>query len=276
MIVYGYGFFNTLINKLPFELHIPKYQFCGPGTHLSKRLARGDQGINPLDAACKEHDIIYSQNPENLSVRHEADKFLAKRAVERILAKDSNFGEKTAAIGVAGAMKVKQKLGMGLKIMKKKNKMFRNQKKHHHKKNTKKNMKKYRKFSWKKIVNAAKSIATKTGSIKSTLKAAKIAMKDTKGQNHIKLPRVLPIPGNKLGGFLPAFLLPIFAGLSATGALAGGAAGIAKTINDAKAANRQLEESKRHNLKMESIPIGKGLYLKPWGRGLKLHLNSKN
>lgn len=95
-------------------------------------------------------------------------------------------------------------------------------------------------------------------------------------RKHIKLPRVLPIPEHKLGGFLPAFLLPIFAGLSATGALAGGVAGIAKTINDAKAANRQLEESKRHNKKMESVCLGKRLYLKPWGNGLKLQLNSKN
>ncbi|XP_029665449.1 uncharacterized protein LOC115236867 [Formica exsecta] len=37
------------------------YQFCGPGTHLETRLARGDRGINPLDAACREHDIAYSR-----------------------------------------------------------------------------------------------------------------------------------------------------------------------------------------------------------------------
>jgi len=46
----------------PFELHIPEYQFCGPGTHLEKRLARDGQGINPLDAACCEHDIAYSRS----------------------------------------------------------------------------------------------------------------------------------------------------------------------------------------------------------------------
>ncbi|KYN10235.1 hypothetical protein ALC57_17633, partial [Trachymyrmex cornetzi] len=39
-----------------FELHIPGYQFCGPGTRLEKRLARGDRDINPLDAACREHE----------------------------------------------------------------------------------------------------------------------------------------------------------------------------------------------------------------------------
>ena len=33
---------NHTINTFPFELHIPGYQFCGPGTHLEKRLARND------------------------------------------------------------------------------------------------------------------------------------------------------------------------------------------------------------------------------------------
>lgn len=41
------------------ELHIPKYQFCGPGTKVFKRLKRGDKGINKLDEACKLHDIQY-------------------------------------------------------------------------------------------------------------------------------------------------------------------------------------------------------------------------
>lgn len=108
------GLFNTLVNKLPFELHVPNYNFCGPSTHLSKRLARGDKGVNPLDEACREHDIAYSQNRENLPKRHEADKVLAKRAAERIFAKDSSLGERAVAVGVVGAMKIKQKLGMGL------------------------------------------------------------------------------------------------------------------------------------------------------------------
>jgi hypothetical protein len=34
----GSGFLNTLINKLPIELHIPGYNFCGPGTKLEKSL----------------------------------------------------------------------------------------------------------------------------------------------------------------------------------------------------------------------------------------------
>jgi hypothetical protein len=49
--VAGRGVLNTIINNLPFEAHIPGYQWCGPGTKIAKRLARGDKGVNLLDAA---------------------------------------------------------------------------------------------------------------------------------------------------------------------------------------------------------------------------------
>ena len=185
----GTGFVNRAINALPFELHIPGYQFCGPGTRLRKRLERGDRGINPLDAACREYDIAYSRS-DQLEDRHVADRILADRARKRITAGDSTFGERAAATTVWAAMKAKTKLGMGMK-----------------KKKTKKK-------------------------------------------------RLLPVA--KRGGILP--LLPL---LGVIGSLAGGAAGITKAVNDAKAAQRQLEEMKRHNRAME----GRGLYLGPYKRG---------
>ena len=95
-------------------------------------------------------------------------------------------------------------------------------------------------------------------------------MKKAGGKDKVHISRILPIP-RKIGGFLP-FLIPLFAGLSATGALAGGAAGIAKAVNDAKAAKRQLEESQRHNSAMEAIAVGKGLYLKPYKTGYGSYL----
>ncbi|XP_018573827.1 uncharacterized protein LOC108912895 [Anoplophora glabripennis] len=49
--------------------------------------------------------------------------------------------------------------------------------------------------------------------------------------------------------------------LSALGALGGGAAGFVKAVNDTKDAKQKLEESKRHNIAMEEIAMGKGLYL---------------
>lgn len=187
----GGSLLNRAINALPIELHIPGYRFCGPGTRLEERLARGDRGINPLDTACREHDIAYSHSTD-LSERHVADRILAERARQRITARDSTFGEKAAATAVWAAMKAKTKMGMGMKPRKRK----------------------------------------------------------------IVKKRVLPVA--KRGGILP--LLPL---LGVVGSLAGGAAGIAKAVNDTKAAQRQLEEMQRHHRALE----GRGLYLAPYKRG---------
>lgn len=227
----GCGFINTLINKLPFEVHIPGYNYCGPGTKLEKRLARGDKGINQLDEACKAHDIAYS-NTTNIEERHKADQQLAQTAFSRFKAKDASFGEKAAALGITGAMKTKVKLGMGRK----------------------------------------RRIKTKKPKEVSFLTALKQARKlnninPFKRVNKRTIPRVIPIP-RKSGGFLPLLL----AGLGAIGALASGGASIASTINKAKAAEKQLEENKRHNEKMESIALGKGLYLRPYKQGMGLYL----
>lgn len=110
----GRGLLNSLINKLPFELHIPGYNFCGPGTKLEKRLLRGDKGINLLDEACKEHDIAYLKS-NDIKSRHIADQLLSEKAIARFKDKNASFGEKSAALGVGSIMKVKRKFGMGLK-----------------------------------------------------------------------------------------------------------------------------------------------------------------
>jgi len=54
-------FLNHTINALPIELHISGYQFCDLGTHLEKRLARGDRGINSLNAVCHEFSLFAEQ-----------------------------------------------------------------------------------------------------------------------------------------------------------------------------------------------------------------------
>jgi hypothetical protein len=109
----GEGILDKTLYAIPYELHIPGYQFCGPNTKLEERLQRGEKGINGLDSACKDHDIAYSQS-DNLKFRHEADRILAKQAWKRFHAKDANWKEKIAALGVTAAMKTKVKLGMGL------------------------------------------------------------------------------------------------------------------------------------------------------------------
>ncbi|XP_060860666.1 uncharacterized protein LOC132938026 [Metopolophium dirhodum] len=108
----GGGLINTLINKLPLEIHVPGYQYCGPGTNLKKRLAHGDKGINPLDSACRDHDIAYDRS-NSITDRNEADYILEQRAWDRFKAKDSSLKEKAVAWGVTTAMKAKRKIGAG-------------------------------------------------------------------------------------------------------------------------------------------------------------------
>lgn len=252
----GKGFLNKIINTLPVELHLPGYQYCGPGTKLQKRLKRGDPGINGLDAACKEHDIVYSQNRENIEKRNQADKVLAEKAWERVLAGDSGIGEKVAAWSVTNAMKAKAKLGMGVRKDKKKKK---------------------KKIALREVINSAKTSMKSDPNVRkviqSALKGAREAVRSAGGRKNVNQPRILPVP--KVGGVLP-FLIPLFAGLSALGALTGGAAGVAKAVIDAQSAKKKLEETQRHNQKMEDIAVGKGLYLKPYKQGLGLCMKPKN
>ena len=51
---------QKLISKTGKEFHWPKMNYLGPGTHLQKRLKRGDRGKNRLDELAKIHDIDYS------------------------------------------------------------------------------------------------------------------------------------------------------------------------------------------------------------------------
>jgi len=92
----GSGIINKIINKLPFEAHIPGYNFCGPGTKLKQRLERGDRGINKLVEACTVHDIAYSQF-KVLADRHKSDAVLINKEWERVGSKDSSIAKKTAA-----------------------------------------------------------------------------------------------------------------------------------------------------------------------------------
>lgn len=70
------------------------YKYCGPGTKLTKRLGKKDPGINPLDAACKNHDIAYKRHPTNLNARHQANNQLEQAACEIFKTKDASVGEK--------------------------------------------------------------------------------------------------------------------------------------------------------------------------------------
>ncbi|KAJ8916415.1 hypothetical protein NQ315_014626 [Exocentrus adspersus] len=180
---YGDDVLNTLINKLPFELHIPGYQFCGP--------------------ACRKHDIAYSQS-NTLQDRHKADRELENRAWGRVKSRDAKFGEKASAWFITTTMKAKRNLGSCASI-----------------------------------------------------EGCQNAVKKVGGKKNIRIPRIIPFDTHHSGGFLP--LIPLFAGLSALGSLAGGASAIAKTVIDTK---KKLQQG--HGLKNEMMkPIGvkgSGLY----------------
>lgn len=265
----GTGFINKLIDKLPFELHVPGYQYCGPGTHLKKRLARGDPGKNPLDAACKQHDIAYTNtNSEERSI---ADKTLQKEAMKRVFSKDASIGERATALTVAAAMKAKRglsKVGAGLK-----------------KKNLKRKPKKQQVALSTLIKNARKAIDKhKPSNTNLAIKVAMAAVKKMKAKKSVKTPRIINLPTDigptATGGILP--LIPIFAGLSALGAMTSSAASINNAINQARRGQRELEESKRHNGAMEAIAIGnksgKGFNLRTHKKGNGFYLTpySKN
>ena len=256
----GCGILNSLINKLPVELHLPGYQFCGPRTKLQERLNQGDVGVNPLDSFCRDHDIAYSKSRDDLSARHAADKVLAKKALGRVFARDASLGERMNALLVSNIVNAKRKLGMSL------NKLTRR------KKTMKKSIKKkVKKIVLRKIVAAEKkAMDTKNEHIQTALSGAREALKAVGGKRNVKFPRVLPIP-HKIGGFLP-FLVPILTTLAAKGGLASSVTSIVKTIKDIKNAKQQLNENIRHNKAMETVSLGKGLFLKPYKKGLVLHL----
>lgn len=251
--VKGTGLINKLIDKLPFEAHIPGYNFCGPGTKLAKRLARGDKPINLLDLSCKNHDIVYS-NTSDLSQRHIADAILQQKALERINSKDSTFGERVSARIVNFMIGTKRKFGLGMK--------------------KKRNLKYTVASSIKKI-----RAEIRKRKPKNQMQAISIALRTA--HKDVALPsktRIIPIP--KSGGVIP-LLIPILAALSSVTGLAGGISNIVKTIKDIKNGKKQLEETQRHNKQMESVALtksGQGLYLRPYksGYGLAFKPCSKN
>lgn len=225
----GAGLLNTVINSVPFELHLPGYQYCGPGTDLKKRLALGQSGINGLDSACRDHDIAYDKN-NSLSERNAADGVLEERAWSRVLAKDANFKEKAAAWLVTTAMKAKRKIGAGCGFV---------------------NIVKACKKALKKSVKAGSRTENMGKLIKSAVCVARKHVKKTRGRsnnnNKNKPPRVIRVP--KTGGSLS--LIPILAGLSALGTLSGGVANIVRTIHGIRSGGQS------------PIHLGKGMYLTP-------------
>ena len=76
----GSGLINKAINKLPFEMHLPGYNYAGPGTNLAKRLKPDltpqpwSQPINRIDNAAYHHDVCYLKNKDTKTRNKVCDK----------------------------------------------------------------------------------------------------------------------------------------------------------------------------------------------------------
>ncbi|MGZ7250319.1 hypothetical protein ACXWPT_09585, partial [Streptococcus pyogenes] len=71
-------------------------------------------------------------------------------------------------------------------------------------------------------------------------------MKKAGGRKKVRIPRIIPVGG---------FLISLFAALSALGAILGGSASVANSVNQARNARKRLEEAVRHNKAMENITV---------------------
>ena len=69
----------------------------------------------------------------------------------------------------------------------------------------------------------------------------------------------------KDGGIFP--LIPILAGIAAAGSVAGGAAGIAKAVQDKKANDARLAQEKAHDDRVEQLLKGEGMFLPEYQKG---------
>lgn len=111
------------------------------------------------------------------------------------------------------------------------------------------------------------------------IKSAIYAAKNIKKESDITEPRIIPIP--KSGGVLP--LVPIFAGLSALGSLAGGVSAVMNAIKSTDNGKRSLRKNPGGDIAVGKSKNGEGLYLHPYKKGYGLFLkpypsksNSKN
>lgn len=249
-------------------------------------MARGDRGINPLDEACRVHDIAYA-NHKDTPERYKADKELTKAALQRVFSRDAGLKERATALAVSAAMKAKTsltRLGSGMmRRVKGKRKVRvgaglgtrtkpRRKSRARRKSKSRRKTKVAKRLTFQTLVKNARIAIRKSKpySINEAIGTAlKSVQKTRKGKRVVAPKRIIQLP--KSGGVLP--LLPILAGLSALGSVASSAVGVYKTINEIRNGNKRIAESSANNVK-----VGNGLYLQPYkgGNGLYLKPYSKN
>lgn len=252
----GKGLVNTLINKLPFEAHVPGYKFLGPGTNLDLRLERGTKPKNKLDKLALEHDIAYSKS-NDLKSRHKADYALQEGAWKRVLDPSASLGEKSAAWLTTNAMKLKRSVGAGLAVKYIKTPVTLNDEEQ--KKILESKGPVQLKLSYTSFTRTKNSVINETylPLTPSQVKNAHDAVKKKKiltlklSLKQIKYLR----DNNRTGGFLPA-LIAAAPTIAALGTLA---SSVYNSYQNKKANDRLIDEKIRHNRAVESA--GKGIYI---------------
>ena len=76
----GGSFLNTLVNNLPFEMHLPGHNVTGPATKLCKRLKSDGTPnklsipVNRVDNAAYHHELCYSKHGNTKTKNQVCDK----------------------------------------------------------------------------------------------------------------------------------------------------------------------------------------------------------
>lgn len=108
----GEGIINSLINTLPFKIHIPSYNYLGPGTKVNKNYIKNHPPINDLDKAAFEHDLQYFE--KDISKRHIADKKLLDTTIKILKNPNEDILQRLTAALIASIMKLKLITGAGV------------------------------------------------------------------------------------------------------------------------------------------------------------------
>ena len=118
----GRSFLNSLVNKLPFEMHLPGHNFTSPGTKLYKRLnsdgtpRQWSIPINRVDNAAYHHDLCYSKHDDTETRNMVCDKTMR---VELRGIVNPTLRERIHKSIVGKLIKAKVNFGLGLPIKKK-------------------------------------------------------------------------------------------------------------------------------------------------------------
>ena len=119
--VTGGSFLNTLVNKFPFEMHLPGHNFTGPGTKLYKRLNSDGMPrewnipINRVDNATYHQDLCYSKHDDTKTSNEVCDKTMLGELIGIV---NPILRERIDKSIVGKLIKAKVNFGLGLPIKK--------------------------------------------------------------------------------------------------------------------------------------------------------------